>query len=96
MNAFKLSALAALTATMGFPGGMGNAMADQQLVDQLSQLKLNVKCWITAPAKTAWIARRWAPIDLLQPGVVHPQQRRPRSTAKTGSSISTARARPCG
>jgi len=43
MNAFKLSALAALTATMGFLGGMGNAMADQQLVDQLSQLKLNVK-----------------------------------------------------
>ncbi|MEW7001804.1 carbohydate-binding domain-containing protein [Serratia ureilytica] len=43
MNAFKLSALAALTATMGFLGGMGHAMADQQLVDQLSQLKLNVK-----------------------------------------------------
>ncbi|HEB0129243.1 TPA: carbohydate-binding domain-containing protein, partial [Serratia marcescens] len=43
MNAFKLSALAALTATMGFLGGMGSAMADQQLVDQLSQLKLNVK-----------------------------------------------------
>lgn len=36
MNAFKLSALAALTATMGFLGGMGSAMADQQLVDQLS------------------------------------------------------------
>ncbi|CAI0927668.1 beta-N-acetylhexosaminidase [Serratia entomophila] len=43
MNGFKLSALAALTATLGLFGGMGNAMANQQLVDQLSQLKLNVK-----------------------------------------------------
>lgn len=43
MNRFKLSALAALTATLGLFGGAGNALANQQLVDQLSQLKLNVK-----------------------------------------------------
>ncbi|MGB8668131.1 MAG: carbohydate-binding domain-containing protein, partial [Serratia inhibens] len=43
MNTFKLSALAALTATLGLFGCVGNAMADQQLVDQLGQLKLNLK-----------------------------------------------------
>ncbi|MFA1239699.1 beta-N-acetylhexosaminidase [Serratia odorifera] len=43
MNIFKLSALAALTASVGMFGNIGSAMADQQLVDQLSQLKLNIK-----------------------------------------------------
>ncbi len=78
MNAFKLSALAALTATMGFLGGMGNAMADQQLVDQLSQLKLNVKMLDNRAGENgvdcAALGADWA---LMQPGVVHPQQRRP-------------------
>ena len=43
MNKFKLSALAALTGTIGLFGSVGNAMANQPLVDQLSQLKLNLK-----------------------------------------------------
>lgn len=43
MNKFKMSALAALTATVGMLGSIGSAMADQQLVDQLSQLTLNIK-----------------------------------------------------
>jgi hexosaminidase len=43
MNKFKLSTLAALTATVGLFGSVGNALANQPLVDQLSQLKLNLK-----------------------------------------------------
>lgn len=43
MNKFKMSALAALTATVGLFGSMGSAMANQQLVDQLSELKVNLK-----------------------------------------------------
>lgn len=43
MNRFKLSALAVLAATAGMFGAIGNAMADQPLVDRLSQLKLNIK-----------------------------------------------------
>ncbi|MFZ1872102.1 MAG: beta-N-acetylhexosaminidase [Chania sp.] len=43
MNKFKMSALAALTATVGLFGSVGSAMANQQVVDQLSQLKVNLK-----------------------------------------------------
>lgn len=43
MNRLKLRAFAAMTATLGLFSGVGNALANQQLVDQLSQLKLNVK-----------------------------------------------------
>ncbi len=43
MNKFKMSALAALTATVGLFGSAGSAMANQQVVDQLSQLKVNLK-----------------------------------------------------
>lgn len=43
MNKFKMSTLAALTATVGFLGSMGPVMANQQVVDQLSQLKVNLK-----------------------------------------------------
>lgn len=42
MNKFKMSALAVLTAT-GLFGSVGSAMANQQVVDQLSQLKVNLK-----------------------------------------------------
>ncbi|TQI79469.1 hexosaminidase [Serratia fonticola] len=42
MNKFKMSALAVLTAT-GLFGSIGSAMANQQVVDQLSQLKVNLK-----------------------------------------------------
>lgn len=43
MNKFKMSALAALTATVGLLGSVGSAMANQQVVDQLSQLQVNLK-----------------------------------------------------
>lgn len=43
MNKFKMSALAALTATAGLLGSVGSAMANQQVVDQLSQLQVNLK-----------------------------------------------------
>lgn len=43
MNKFKMSTLAALTATVGLFGSVGSAMANQQVVDQLSQLKVNLK-----------------------------------------------------
>ncbi|CAM3426899.1 MULTISPECIES: beta-N-acetylhexosaminidase [Yersinia] len=43
MNKFKLSALAALTATFGLMGAAQASPADQQVVDQLSQLKVNFK-----------------------------------------------------
>ncbi|WBF44344.1 beta-N-acetylhexosaminidase [Serratia rubidaea] len=43
MNKFKLSALAVLAATAGMFGAAGSAMADQPLVERLSQLKLNIK-----------------------------------------------------
>lgn len=43
MNKFKMSALAALTATVGLFGSVGSAMANQQVVDQLSQLQVNLK-----------------------------------------------------
>ncbi|GAB2935941.1 beta-N-acetylhexosaminidase [Hafnia psychrotolerans] len=41
MKKFRLKALVAATLMGGMLGGAGSAMADQQLVDQLSQLKVN-------------------------------------------------------
>jgi len=43
MNRFKLRAFAVMTATLGLFNCAGNSLANQQLVDQLSQLKLNMK-----------------------------------------------------
>src|SRR5476649_3012970 len=41
MKKFRLKALAVATLMGGMLGGANSAMADQQLVDQLSQLKVN-------------------------------------------------------
>lgn len=61
MNKFKLSALAVLAATAGMFGAAGSAMADQPLVERLSQLKLNIKMLDNRAAEAAWTAPDWAP-----------------------------------
>lgn len=43
MNKFKLNALAAITATFGLIGYANGSATNQQIVDQLSTLKVNYK-----------------------------------------------------